>query len=196
MFDDSVGSSSRRPAAPSSDGSLLDAIRNGDRKAVARFVDLHADAVYRFIHHRLDRREALDDLVQEVFLAAWKALPRFRGESEIRTWLLGIARHKISDYYRQKLQGPHLVEGQDDDRPENRTLLPDIEERLDRQRLEARTRQVLSALPDQYRAVLMWRYWDQRSLAEMAAMTGNTEKSIERLLDRARRLFRSRWIDE
>ena len=163
---------------------------------MARFVDLHADAVYRFVYHRLDRREALDDLVQEVFLAAWKALPRFRGESEIRTWLLGIARHKISDYYRQKLQGLHLVEGQDDDRPENMALLPDIEERLDRQRLEARTRQVLSALPDQYRAVLMWRYWDQRSLAEMAAITGNTEKSIERLLDRARRLFRSRWIDE
>ena len=163
---------------------------------MARFVDLQADAVYRFVYHRLDRREALDDLVQEVFLAAWKALPSFRGESEIRTWLLGIARHKISDYYRQKLQGLHLVEGQDDDRPENMALLPDIEERLDRQRLEARTRQVLSALPDQYRAVLMWRYWDQRSLAEMAAITGNTEKSIERLLDRARRLFRSRWIDE
>ena len=196
MFDDSVGSSSRPAAAPSSDGSLLDAIRDGDRKAMAGFVDLHADAVYRFVYHRLDRRESLDDLVQEVFLAAWKALPSFRGECEVRTWLLGIARHKISDYYRQKLQGLHLVGGQDDDRPENITLQPDIDERLDLKNLEARTRQVLSTLPDPYRAVLMWRYWDQRSLVEMAAITGNTEKSIERLLDRARRLFRSRWTDE
>ncbi|MEP6993283.1 MAG: sigma-70 family RNA polymerase sigma factor [Acidobacteriota bacterium] len=163
---------------------------------MARFVDLHADAVYSFVYHRLDRREALDDLVQEVFLSAWKALPRFRGESEIRTWLLGIARHKIGDYYRQKLQSLPFAEEQDDGSPASIALIPDVEERLDLQKLEVRTRRVLSTLPDPYRAVLMWRYWDQRSLAEMAAITGNTEKSIERLLDRARRLFRKRWIDE
>jgi DNA-directed RNA polymerase specialized sigma24 family protein len=44
--------------------------------------------------------------------------------------------------------------------------------------------------------VLVWRYWDQRSLAEMAEITGHTEKAIERLLDRARRLFRKWWVDE
>jgi len=43
--------------------------------------------------------------------------------------------------------------------------------------------------------VLVWRYWDQRPLAEMAAISGNTEKAIERLLARARRLFRRRWND-
>lgn len=196
MTDDGLDSAPRLPAVASLDHSLVDAIRDGDRKATARLVELHADAVYRFVYHRLDRLEALEDLVQEVFLAAWKALPLFRGESEVRTWLLGIARHKIGDYYRERLQEPIVSDDLDSDfGPASLAPLLDIDARLDGERLEARTRQVLSEMPDQYRAVLIWRYWDQRSLAEMAAVCGNTEKSIERLLDRARRLFRKRWGD-
>lgn len=196
MLDDRLDPSPHPPPAPLADRPLLDAIRDGDRKATARLVELHADAVYRFVYHRLDRPESVDDLVQEVFLAAWKALPLFRGESEIRTWLLGIARHKIADHYRERLRKPVLTDGLDEPPPPGTlAVVPDMDERLDGQRLEARTRRILSTLPDPYRAVLVWRYWDQRSLAEMAAICGNTEKSIERLLDRARRLFRRGWSD-
>ncbi len=195
-MDDGLDSAPRLPAVASSEHVLVDAIREGDRKAMARLVELHADAVYRFVYHRLDRLEALEDLVQEVFLAAWKALAFFRGESEIRTWLLGIARHKIADYYRERLQKPVISDDPDSDSgPASLAIFPDVDARLDGERLEERTRQVLSTMPEQYRAVLRWRYWDQRSLAEMAAICGNTEKSIERLLDRARRLFRKRWDD-
>jgi len=175
---------------------LLEAVRDRDRKAIARFVDLHADAVYAYVRRRLDRPNAVDDLVQEVFLAAWSALPHFRGESEIRTWLLGIARHKIGDYYREKLSEiPLSDELEEKSAPASLTSASPREEDLDRRTREARTRRTLATLPDQYRAVLLWRYWDQRSVAEMAAMTGHTEKSIERLLDRARRLFRRKWSD-
>ncbi|MEO8190443.1 MAG: sigma-70 family RNA polymerase sigma factor [Acidobacteriota bacterium] len=196
MQEDGLDSPPRLPTVPSLDDSLVDGIREGDRKATARFVELHADAVYRFVYHRLDRLEAVDDLVQEVFLSAWKALPLFRGESEIRTWLLGIARHKIGDYYRERLREPLISDDLDSESgPDSLAGFPDIDARLDGERLEARTRQALSTLPDRYRAVLIWRYWDQRSLAEMAAISGNTEKSIERLLDRARRIFKKRWDD-
>jgi DNA-directed RNA polymerase specialized sigma24 family protein len=44
--------------------------------------------------------------------------------------------------------------------------------------------------------VLLWRYWERRSAAEMAAATGRTEKAIERLLARARGQFRRRWNRE
>ncbi|HEY3202131.1 MAG TPA: sigma-70 family RNA polymerase sigma factor [Thermoanaerobaculia bacterium] len=196
MSDEGLDSSPHPPAAASPDRPLLDAIRDGDRKEIARFVDLHADAVYRFVHHRLDRPEALDDLVQEIFLAAWRALPHFRGESEVGTWLLGIARHKIGDYYRDRLRNLDLSAVIDEDSlPESLRIAPTVDERIDGQRREARTRQILSTLPDPYRAVLVWRYWDQRSSAEMAAISGHTEKSIERLLARARALFRRRWND-
>jgi RNA polymerase sigma-70 factor (ECF subfamily) len=177
-------------------GSLLERLRAGDRKAMGRLVGLHADALYGFISHRLDSPERVDDLVQEVFLAAWRALPEFRGDSQIRTWLLGIARHKIGDYYRARLRDLSADGVDEENPPAGLKLVPRLDEKLDQQKRSDRIRQVLSRLPDRYRAVLMWRYWDQRSLAEMAQITGNTEKAIERLLDRARRLFRKWWTDD
>lgn len=167
----------------------------GDRKAMARFVEAHADAVYRFLHHRLDRKDLLDDLVQEVFLAAWRALDRFRGESEVRTWLLGIARHKLADHYRARMRGADLPLEPDAGADEPSAIL-DVDTRLDAATRDARARATLSKLPEMYRAVLLWHYWDERSTAEIAAETGKTAKAIERLLDRARRLFKRRWNDD
>ncbi len=179
----------RAPALPS-----IDADRRGDRKSMGQFVELHSDAVYRFLHHRLDQREALDDLVQEVFLAAWRSIDRFRGESEVRTWLLGIARHKLADHYRSRLRGADLgFEAGEADEP---SVVFDVDERLDAVRLEARARKTLAKLPDSYRVALLWRYWDERPTAEIAALTGQTEKAVERLLDRARKLFKRRWNDD
>jgi RNA polymerase sigma-70 factor (ECF subfamily) len=164
---------------------------------MAAFVEEHADALYRFLHHRIDRPEAAEDLVQEVFLAAWASAERFRGDSEPRTWLLAIARHKVADYYRSRLTGRPLPEASDDEPlPDLLITLPDPDARLDAERVAARARRVLAALPDLYREVLVWRYWAERPLAEMAAQTGLTEKAIERLLDRARRMFKRRWQDE
>jgi RNA polymerase sigma-70 factor, ECF subfamily len=163
---------------------------------MALFVELHADAVYRFLYHRLDRPEVLDDLVQEVFLAAWVGLASFRGESEVRTWLLGIARHKVADHYRSRLASLEMREGEDPaEIPDALVTLPQADERLDAARVEARARQVLATLPDAYRAVLVWRYWDERPLSEIAEITGHTEKSVERLLARARGMFKRRWRD-
>jgi len=163
---------------------------------MAQFVESHADAVYRYVYQRLDRTHDVDDLVQEIFLAAWRALGTFRGECELQTWLLGVARHKIGDYYRETFRNLALEDEIDEaSPPEGLTFEIDFASEIDGRKLEARTRQVLSALPDRYRSVLLWRYWDQRSVREMAERSGKTPKSVERLLARARHEFRRRWSD-
>jgi len=174
------------------DGALRAAILDRDRKAIAELVSLHADAIYRFIYHRLDRPEAVDDLVQDVFLAALTAIATFRVESSLRTWILSIARHKIADYYRSRLRS--IVFEDTDTRSDEPAADLRIEELVDRRRLEEHARAVLSTLSDSYRAVLVCRYWDQRSVAEIAEMSGKSEKSIERLLARAREQFKRRWV--
>jgi DNA-directed RNA polymerase specialized sigma24 family protein len=68
-----------------------------------------------------------------------------------------------------------------------------IDELIDRGRLEARTQRVLRQLPESYGLALLWRYWENRSVREMAEATGRTEKAIERLLARARARFRALW---
>jgi RNA polymerase sigma-70 factor (ECF subfamily) len=64
------------------------------------WVDQHGDALFRYALLRVRNRSMAEDLVQESFLAALKSQPRFRGDSEVRTWLIGILRHKIIDHLR------------------------------------------------------------------------------------------------
>jgi len=68
-------------------------------------------AIKRYVHSRLaPRADHADDVVQDVFLAAWKNLPAYRGNSSLQSWLMGIARNKVRDYYRARLREPDLLE--------------------------------------------------------------------------------------
>ena len=164
-----------------------------DRKATADFVAHCADEVYSYVRSRLaPRYDQVDDLVQEVFLAAWKSLSQYRGEGALRAWVMGIARHKVEDYYRQLLRAPEPLEENDADLPEPATIL-DFHQILERDELRKHARRVMGDLPEHYRWALIWRYWEKASARDMALKTGKTEKAIERLLARARAEFRERW---
>lgn len=153
-------------------------------------MSLHADAVYSYVRHRLlPRTDLVDDLVQDIFLAAWESLPSFRADSPVRSWLLGIARHRVEDYYRSRLREPLPQEAE----AEEPAVELRLEEALDHERLCRKTKQVLESLPEIYSIVLLWRYWERRSSREMAAETGRSEKAIERILARARAMFKKRW---
>lgn len=164
-----------------------------DRKATAEFVERYSDIVYSYVRRRvMPHAETVEDLVQEVFLAAWHSLANFRGEASLRNWLLGIARHKIEDYYRKRLREPEVPDEIDEALPEL-VVIPRYEEGLDRAARLEKTYRVLAKLPETYGLVLVWRYLEQRSAREMAQLTGKTEKAIERLLARAREHFRKEW---
>jgi len=166
-----------------------------DRKATAKLVELHADAIHAYVASRLvPQVDKVDDLTQEVFLAAWKGLPDYRGDSPLRSWLLGIARHKVEDHYRARLQLPEpLPGGEEGDLPDEPEL--ELDEMLDQAKLRERVRKVIESLPHPYALLLLWRYWEKRSAREMSARIGRTEKAVERLLARARAEFRKRWSD-
>ena len=172
---------------------LVAAILRKDRKATARFVADYTDCVYGYVRHRLaPRADLVDDVVQDVFLAALEGLSSFLGNAPLRSWLLGIARHKVETYYRQQLREPEPLADSGDPAEPAADGMP-IEELIDRERLEAKTQQVLRQLPEPYSLALLWRYWENRSVREMAEATGKTEKAIERLLARARARFRAQW---
>jgi RNA polymerase sigma-70 factor (ECF subfamily) len=132
----------------------------------------------------------VDDMVQDVFIAALGGLAQFRGESSLRSWLLGIARHKVEDFYRRQLQAPESL---DEGAEGPASADPPLDEAIDRERARAKTQQILQQLPEQYGLALLWRYWENRSVRDIAAATGKTEKAIERTLARARTQFRALW---
>ena len=172
---------------------LVEALLRKDRKATAAFVDRYSGALHSYLRRRLiPRPDLVEDVLQEVFLAAWENLREFKGRSSLKSWLLGIARHKVEDYYRSKVRQPEaMVED-----PDMMPTPPLLDDRIDRKRLQKKARKVFESLPEDYSVVLLWRYWEERSTLDMAAQTGKTVKAVERLLARARSQFRRRWNRE
>ena len=179
--------------AEEKDARLAAAVLRKDRKATAEFVARFADGIYAYVRSRLlPRHDLVDDLVQEVFLAAWENLQQYRGTSPLQAWLMGIARHKVEDHYRARLRAPAAIDDLEGD-SEVLASFPVFESLLEQEQVRKNTWRVMSGLPEQYRLALIWRYWEKASAREMAAKTGKTEKAIERLLARARAEFRERW---
>lgn len=170
---------------------LIGEVLAKDRKATAEFVSRCADWIYGFVRHRLPRTELVEDVMQEVLLAAWQALPNFRGEANLRSWVLGIARHKLDDYYRKRIHEPDFPE----DEADEPAVVPMMDQQLDFAAGQERVQKTLALLPESYAVALLWRYRDEKTAREMAQLTGKTEKAIERLLARARESFRKRWND-
>ncbi len=79
-----------------------------------RWVDHHAEPLFRYALTRLRRREDAEDAVQECLLAAIQARSTFRGDSTERSWLIGILRHKIVDRIRRAARDGAVEEAQDD----------------------------------------------------------------------------------
>lgn len=181
--------------ANQSDLELSRAVLARDRKATARLVEYHTDIVYRYVWRRLTPKvDMVDDIVQEAFVAAWRALKTYSGESSLQTWLLGIARFKVEDHYRRTLGGPLAAVEIEEDSPALADDL-DLDAAMEQSRQAERAAAVLAGLPYEYAIVLRWRYWEGRSAREMAQASGRTEKAVERMLARARQQFKLRWLE-
>jgi RNA polymerase sigma-70 factor (ECF subfamily) len=167
------------------DSALVAAVLGKNRKATAEFIARYADAVYGYVRVRLaPRHDQVEDLVQEVFLSAWESLSQYRGTGSLQAWVMGIARHKVEDYYRERLRAPESIDDCDQ-APAMPAVGPEVYQLLEEDQVRKKTWRVLATLPDQYRLALIWRYWERSSAREMAHKTGKTEKAIERLLARA-----------
>jgi len=91
--------------------SMADTSRNstGATKAETWLTE-HGNYLYRYALLRLRDEDLAHDAVQETLLAAWKANKDFRGDSSMRTWLVGILKHKITDQIRKQIRNRRLTE--------------------------------------------------------------------------------------
>ena len=86
---------------------FLDA-REGDRSALLRAIRRAQADVWRLVAHLVGPDDA-DDVTQDTFVRAWRALPAYRGEASARTWLLSIARRACADHVRSQVRRRRLL---------------------------------------------------------------------------------------
>ena len=128
----------------------------------------------------------VEDVVQDVFLAALKALPKFRGESTVSTWLTRIAVNACRGHGRKRrlriLAGARQrSEPRLDRSPEGKLI--------DRERFE-QVRAAIRRLPVKYREVVVLRYLEEMAVSEIGEALGLGRNAVEVRLNRARQRMR------
>ena len=97
------------PTTPDDEATRLAlAAKGGDRAATSEFIRLTSRDVHRFLAHLANTRD-VEDLSQETYLRAMKALPKFEARSSARTWLFAIARRVAADRVRTQMRRPRLT---------------------------------------------------------------------------------------
>lgn len=141
--------------------------------------------VYGYFVRRCPDRGTAEDLTSDTFLAAMDAARKPDPPPITTAWLVGVARHKLADYYRRRSNRLSIPVA---DVPESGEI-DSWEAELDRLVAES----VLARLAEPHRAVLVLRYLDDRSVPECAEVLGRTVHATEALLVRARRAFKQQY---
>ncbi len=86
----------------SSDEQLITAIACGDENAFAIFYQRYSSGIFTYLTRLINDEISADDLLQEVFIAVWQGANRFRGHSQVKTWLYRIAHNQAISWFRRK----------------------------------------------------------------------------------------------
>ena len=81
---------------------LVKTAQNGDMEAYDKLVEIHRGKIFAMIQNMLYNQADAWDLTQEVFIKAWKALPKFESRAKFSTWLYRIAHNAVYDWMRKK----------------------------------------------------------------------------------------------
>jgi RNA polymerase sigma-70 factor, ECF subfamily len=149
------------------DARLVSRFQRGDEEAFDELVERHRRRIYSLACRLASPAEA-EDLSQEIFIAAYRALPSFRGDSRFSTWLYRIAVHVCSHFLRKRrLDTTDLDEQQVDcerDRDPVRSAMS--------AELQAQVRDAIAALPYKLRLVVVLRDLHGLSYEEIAQVAG------------------------
>jgi RNA polymerase sigma-70 factor, ECF subfamily len=168
------------------EAAVLAAAQRGDRAAQSELFHRYRDRVARQVLRMCGDPAAVDDIVQDVFIAAFAALPRFRGEARLGTWLYTIATNRVRNFWdatrRRKrredvaaLRNPEAAET-----PEH-----DLAAKQQRDRLYA----ALAALPDKLREAFVARAIEGMDLYTASAALGAPISTVSYRTRRAEQLL-------
>ena len=154
------------------------AVAAGDQEAFGRLYGDYVRMVHAILLGRVPRRD-VDDLVQDVFLTAYRRIRELREPAAFGGWIATIARNRATDYMRQtreQVELPDELAGGDPIDTETFAVL-----------------EIVRRLPEAYRDTLLMRLVEGMSGNEIAERSGLTPASVRVNLHRGMKLLRERW---
>jgi RNA polymerase sigma-70 factor (ECF subfamily) len=175
----------------------------GHDAALNDLMERHAKPVFHFLCRMLGNEDDANDLAQETFVRVFKSRGSFRAEQKFSTWLFTIAANLARNHFRWRARHPNI--SLDAENPETEQSLGSTlpannpapnEQALTAERAKA-VRLAVSKLPEDLREAMVLCEWEERSVAEAAAILETTSKAVESRLYRARQILRARlkgWL--
>jgi RNA polymerase sigma-70 factor, ECF subfamily len=157
-------------------------------KIIEEWYSLYADDVYNFLIYYTNKNEA-EDILQDVFIKAYKNLEYFKGNANPKTWLIKIARNCAIDLSRRRnllktIFSKSFFQNHDNTPEELLIINEDVAE-LYRQ---------INKLPEKYREIIILRGIIELSVNETAFITGWTEQNVNLTFHRAKKKLKDSYL--
>lgn len=174
----------------------LPALKTGDRAEFARLVEATSNHIFRLALKILRDPQDAEDVLQETYIKALRALPEFEGRSSLSTWLYRIAVNEALMLLRKrKITLVPVEEDPDEDEAVGSLVLTDWDALPEDKLLSAEARQELDTavmnLPDNLRVVFTLRDMEGMSIRETAELLSLSETAVKTRLLRARMRLRN-----
>jgi len=160
------------------EAALIAATKKRDAEAFGSLYDVFVKKIYDFVYYKTLNKEVAEDIVSLVFTKAWQKIDQFK-EGNFAAWLYKIARNTIVDYYRQEKGNVNI----DDcwDLSDGHDFLAKVDTDLHLERLK----EVFTTLNSRDRDILIMRFWQELSFAEIAERLDKKEGAVKMACGRA-----------
>jgi RNA polymerase sigma-70 factor (ECF subfamily) len=189
--------------ADAQDQADMQRLATGHDAALNDLMQRHATPVFHFLCRMLGNEDDANDLAQETFARVFRAREKFRPTGKFSTWLFTIAANLARNQIRWRSRHPNVSLQAESDQTEHtlgEMLASDgpapSEQTLAAERAAA-VRAAVNELPAEMREAVVLCEWEDRSVAEAAAIVGATTKAVESRLYRARQILRGelkQWL--
>jgi RNA polymerase sigma-70 factor (ECF subfamily) len=161
------------------DARALALLEKGDRRgAVAVMIEAHEDAVFAYCVRMLHDRELAEDVAQQVFTEAHRDIDRFRRESSLRTWLVGIAHHRCGDAIKARTRRSSRIDLDQQAVTDHVDPASAPTEQLELARQVAALEVCLQELSRDIRETVLLRFLSDMTYEEMAVMLGRKADTL------------------
>ncbi len=168
------------------DQTYIDKTLNGDANAFAYLIEKYKVMVLSLAMKMLKNKEEAEEIAQDTFIKAYKALQKFNGESKFSTWLYKIAYRNCLDSLK-KITKNYNTETIDEVNSNKIQETSNVLESIERKERSEVMKKCMHKLPEEERSILWFFYFDELSLNEITEVTGLSTANVKVKLHRARK---------
>lgn len=179
------------------------------KATIKSWVDEYSDSLYSWAFYKTSSKETAEDIVQDTFIAAFRAIDKFEGRSNPKTWLFSIMNNKITDYHRSNfkkgaLGSPELLDNRFDSdgvwKTDEAPQLWSTEEEhlLDNPEFRSVLDKCLQKLPSTWHSAIQYKYMEEKEGSSICQELNITPTNFWQILHRAklqlRKCIESGWL--